>query len=246
MVERSKNLISRDCLPVWGCCFTVAALELFCWLTEDDEFDEAFELLGLLPALVPERRTFKHTGIFNMSLLVLSNSFYPQIAESSVVYQCRSAWSIITDSDSNKITNAKITFLTSTWRNWNLSICRSRRICSSSSWGTEYCLWYQTRHEWNKPSSLSSPFRTATCTINTANKESVQSWCAHKPRRFFVDNRDFKISENHSSFYFLYMKVRHKNEPFLFSTVVVPLVPDVCWNGFFQIVACATSSIHMI
>lgn len=73
--------------------------------------------------------------------------------------------------------NAKMTFLTSTWRNWDLGICSSCRISSSSSWGTEYCLWYKTRHEWNKSSSLSSPFCTATCAINTAkfNRESDQS-----------------------------------------------------------------------
>ena len=88
--------------------------------------------------------------------------------------------SIITDSDSNKITNVKITFLTSTWGNWNLSICCSCRIGSSSSWGTEYCLWYKTRHERNKPSSLGSPFCTGTCTINTANKDPIQSRYTHR------------------------------------------------------------------
>ena len=179
-VKRSKILISRDCLPVWGCCFTVDALELFCWLTEDDEFDEAFELLGLLAALLPKRWTFKHTCIFSMSLFLFSNSFYAQNVRKHCcgsVHKCmRLSFLTVIATRSN----AKITFLTSTWRNRNLSICRSCRIGGRSSWGTEYCLWYKTRHEWNKPSSLSSPFCTATCTINTANKESIQSWCTHR------------------------------------------------------------------
>ena len=54
--QRNKILISQELfLPVWFCCFTVAALELFCWPTEDDEFAEEFEPLELLPALLAKR-----------------------------------------------------------------------------------------------------------------------------------------------------------------------------------------------
>ena len=114
----------------------------------------------------------------NMLLLLFSNWFYGQMSENTVHYSSTGRCIHYTKkATTSHWKNAKMTFLTSTWRNWDLGICRSCRISSSSSWGTEYCLWYKTRHEWNKSSSLSSPFCTATCAINTAkfNRESDQS-----------------------------------------------------------------------